>query len=334
MYLSAQRFDEVAAVAMRPTRYRVTGYDYSGAMLNESANGDFLIRLASVPTGVIISKDIADVYELASGDSLRAFVDIQSEQLLFVFTVVAVVEALTNCRYIETGIEPTGSQIVGSRTIWINREYVEMVLNVTEDARNVLCVRTKADTNGTELVDEIFGRGGAEAVRGDNWAAVSHEVDVYVSSASYRVDRGVDNMMMVVMVGVVVGSFTVYGAEGIRERRREIALLRSMGADSKIIAMVEAAELFVLLLFGSLLLFAYGPFLFSITMLTYQTTYYIFPVRVFPVIPWMLLLSILAFFVVSLLIFILGMSTLGLRINLSSALNSAWTESGPSVMSS
>ena len=134
---------------------------------------------------------------------------------------------------------------------------------------------------------------------------------------------------MAVMVATVFGAFNVYAAEGAVARKREIALLRSMGAEGTLVVKAQSAEMLVLLAVSSLLLVGYGPVSFAITLFTYPTTYYVFPISVFPVIPWMTLLAVVSLFLLSVFVFIIVISAITSKVNIATALNAAWAESGP-----
>jgi hypothetical protein len=56
-------------------------------------------------------------------------------------------------------------------------------------------------------------------------------------------------------------------------------------------------------------------------------TYY--PISIFPVIPWIIIVAVLAFFVVSVVIFIGIVAALSSRINLAATLNASWAEAAP-----
>ncbi|MHA1961482.1 MAG: FtsX-like permease family protein [Candidatus Thorarchaeota archaeon] len=333
MYLTAGGGDSVDAVAMNPLEYRSVGYDHLGAMLNDSALGISLEELNSNPDGAIITQDIADTFGLGAGDTFRAFADTGIEQIVFTFTVIAVYSGLSNCQMLNSGnIASTwGFSFVqvGSRAIWVNRNFLGAQIDLIDVATNIICVRNKNRANGTEMALRVLSQGGTQVVRVDQWNTVSKELAEYMTLASYRMDRAVDNMLLFTMVGIVFGAFTVYAAEGVREKRREIALMRSMGASAGLVVKSQIAEMLVLLIISVVLLFGYGPLSFSITLLTYPTSFYIYPVSVFPVIPWFSLFSILFLFILSILAYTVIVSILGSRVILHDALNSAWAEAGP-----
>ncbi|UCE08918.1 MAG: ABC transporter permease [Candidatus Thorarchaeota archaeon] len=333
MYLSASGGDNVDAVAMNPLEYRNVGYDYLGSMLNDSALGNSLEELNSNPEGAIITQDIADSYGLVAGDSFRAFIDTGLEQIVFTFTVISVHVGLSNCLFLESGNDaPTwwwSFVQVGARVIWVNKNFLSAQIDLIEAADSVVCVRTRHGANGTNIAMRVLDQGGTQVVRVEQWNTVTKELAEYMTIASYRMDRAVDNMLLFTMVGVVFGAFTVYAAEGLREKRREIALMRSMGAGTPLVVRSQIAEMLVLLIVSVLLLFGYGPLSFSITLLTYPTSYYYYPVSVFPVIPWVSMFSILFLFILSILAYTVVVSIMGSRVILHDALNAAWAEAGP-----
>jgi ABC-type antimicrobial peptide transport system permease subunit len=146
-------------------------------------------------------------------------------------------------------------------------------------------------------------------------------------------DRSVDTMLTVLTTGTILGAFAVYALEGVRARRREIALLRSNGADSGTIVKAQAAEMLVLMLFSFAVILVYAPLYLTTSVsasgsgiASWSTVY---PVSIFPVIPWITIVTVLAFFVVSVVIFIGIVAVLGSRINLAATLNAAWAEAAP-----
>jgi predicted lysophospholipase L1 biosynthesis ABC-type transport system permease subunit len=180
---------------------------------------------------------------------------------------------------------------------------------------------------------DVLDSGGSGVIIYNQWGSIMYEISYYLSQVSYQMDRAVDTMLTTFTVGVILGAFGIYAVEGITARRREIALLRSMGAKNALVVRAQGAELLVLTLLSILLLLGYGPLFMANSLLsslgTYTTWSFLFPVAVFPVIPWMTLATVLMFFIVSTLLFIAAIATLGSRINIAAALNAAWAEAGP-----
>ncbi len=328
LYLSATG-GRVYAVAMNPLEYLEVGYDQFGQSLNESDMGDMLKELQLTLAGAIISNDIAVEYEVSVGDTLRAATSISDVSETMVFTIIGVAEGLSNNLLQSTSHDYWGLQTVGAETLWVNREYVVSLIDLEQDARNVYCVRTIDSVNDTILVEDILRSGGDLVVGDDDWASVSNEVSEYLGMTAYQMDRAVDTMLTVVMVGIIFGAFTVYAVEGFRARKREIALLRAMGASSGQVVKAQGAEMLVLAIISTGLLIGYGPLMIMNTLLTYRVTNYIFPVPIFAVIPWLTLVTIVVFFLASILVFVLAIAFLSSRVSLSEALNASWAESGP-----
>jgi len=327
LYLSATG-GRVYAVAMEPLEYLEVGYDQFGRPLNESDISDMLKELQLTLAGAIISNDIAVEYEVSVGDTLRAATSVSGVSETMVFTIIGIAEGLSNNLLQATSHSFFGYQTVGTETLWINREYVESLIDLEQDARNVYCVRANDGANDTIIVEDTL-RSGGDLVVGDDWASVSNEVSEYLGMTAYQMDRAVDTMLTVVMVGIIFGAFTVYAVEGIRARKREIALLRAMGASSGQVVKAQGAEMLVLAIVSTVLLIGYGPLMIMNTLLTYRVTNYVFPVPIFAVIPWLTLVTIVAFFLSSILVFVLVIAFLSSRVSLSEALNASWAESGP-----
>ena len=217
----------------------------------------------------------------------------------------------------------------GERCIWPNRQNVAPFANLSVIADNVLCTRMREDSNSTQMITELMDSGGTIALEEDGWVAVSQEVDTYVTGTEYSISRSVDTMATVSMVLIIGGVFALYASEDFRSRKREIALLRSIGGDTVDVAKIQIAELVVLSLFAMLLLILYSPFLIINNLLTHVQSIGDFPVRVFIVIPWASFLSILSFFIGCILVIVTILAIVNTRINLSEALNADWAEAGP-----
>jgi ABC-type antimicrobial peptide transport system permease subunit len=139
--------------------------------------------------------------------------------------------------------------------------------------------------------------------------------------------------MTVVSIGVIFGAFVVYAVEGIKSRKREIALLRSLGAEKNLIIKVQTSEMLVLLLVSVILLGLFTPILSVNSLLSAVRTYggvsYIYPSPITILTPWLSMGIILSFFILCTIVFISLIALLSSRVDLNEALNSTWTESGP-----
>ena len=201
------------------------------------------------------------------------------------------------------------------------------------DASSFLCVQTVEGANGTKIANDLLEQGGSGVVYSEVWDSVSTRTDEYMGAVSYHMDRSVDTMMTVLTVGTIMGAFAVYALEGIRARSREIALLRSNGADIGLIIKAQGAEMLVLMLFSFALLSVFAPLFLTTSVRAASTglgsSYLIYPISVFLVIPWVTVLSVVVFLVVSVVLFIGIAAAVGSRINLAETLNATWAEAAP-----
>jgi len=331
-------------LAVDPRAYSEIGYHYTGVRLNESELASSLESLATILDGAIISEDIALEYDLEVGDILRA-TDFDEEAVAFTFRVIGVAKALPEMPvdeyyyYYDYYIMPIplpfyqSTNIVGQQRVLINREYLRTLYGTLNYTDNYLCVSTTAGSNGTEIVNSLFETGGDQVIYQDLWDSVSTQRDEFLNDASYKIDRAVDTMMTVLTVGTIMGAFAIYAVEGVRTRKREIALLRSTGANTNLIVKAQGAEMLILMLFSFLILAGYSPIFLSTTINSASaataTMYQIYPISVFPMIPWMTIFRVLAFFIGSVILFIIIVAIMSSKINLAETLNASWSEAAP-----
>jgi len=340
-YLSSGYSGYKSFLAVNPREYTNIGYHYLGNRLNDSEMSSMLESLETVLDGAIISQDTAQEYNLEVGDILRAS-EISEEAIPFTFRVIAIVEAIPEMPsddywyYYDYIIMPPGvpyfpfSNVVGHDRVMINREYLRSLLGALNETDNYLCVSTSENANGTETGESLLEAGGYEVLNQNLWDSVSSQTDEFLGQVSYHIDRSVDTMLTVLTVGTIMGAFAVYAVEGVRARRREIALLRSAGADSRLIVKAQGAEMLILMLFSLIVLLAYAPLFLSTSISSVNVSVFeTYPVSVFPIIPWLTIFTVLAFFVVSIVIFIGFVAFFGSRINLAETLNASWAEAAP-----
>ncbi len=330
-YLAAHSYEYVNLVAMNPTDFRQVGYDHLGLPLNESSLSSYLEQLIVVPGGAIITNDIATDYDMAVGDVLRVFPDMGNVSQILSFTVLGIANALPNAAYTDTGSSAVYwpyylSSLVGGLTIWTNQAYVSGLVDIARYFSHVVCVRTRANANSTQVGIDISRQAGSTALY---WCSAESEVTQYISRTSFLLDASVDNLLTVGTILTIFGAFSVYVAEGLQSRKREIALVRALGADTRLVASAQAAEMLVLSLVSFLLLALMAPVFIVNSVLTYRTSYYIFPTPAHLVLPWALMGSILALFLVSVVVFVVVVASLASRVNVAAALNAAWAESAP-----
>jgi ABC-type antimicrobial peptide transport system permease subunit len=333
-------------LAVHPREYSMIGYHYQGMRLNDSELAISLESLETILDGAILSEDIAQQYDLEVGDILRA-TDFEEEAIVFTFRVIGVVKAIPEMPadddwyFYDYFIPPPvpfypfypSTTIVGQDRVLINREYLRSLYGSLNQTDNYLCVSTTESANGSEIATSLLEAGGNVVIDQNLWDSVSSQTDEFLGQTSYHIDRSVDTMMTVLTVGTIMGAFAIYAVEGVRARKREIALLRSAGADSGLIVRAQGAEMLILMLFSFVVLLGYSPLFLSTSISvagSATATYYnVYPIPVFPVFPWMTIITVLAFFIVSVLIFIGIVAILGSRINLAETLNASWSEAAP-----
>ncbi|MFX1483262.1 MAG: FtsX-like permease family protein, partial [Promethearchaeota archaeon] len=330
-------------VAVSPQEYGAIGYDYRGKRLNDSEVENMLESLESVVDGAIISEDIAQAYDFEVGDIISA-AEITEEPVVYTFRVIGIVKSLPEMPGEQTyyygygiptvpGFFSYGFGLVGQGRIIINREYLQSLLGSLNQTSNYLCVSTSRDANGTAIGQSVLEAGGYEVLYNNIWDSVSSQRDEYLKDASYHIDRSVDTMMTVLTVGTIMGAFAIYAVEGVRARKREIALLRASGANNGLIVKAQGAEMLVLMIFSFVVLAGYSPLFLTTSIASagssFVSYYEIYPIALFPVIPWLTIFTVLAFFVVSVVVFIGIVAILGSRINLAETLNASWAEASP-----
>lgn len=336
MYLSADYGGICRFMAVNPMEYIDVGYDYLGNRLNNSDLGEMIQLLDSTTDGAIITKDIANSFNLAEGDVLRA-TTMEDQETTIIFRIIGITDAIPELPAPTTQYygyqDYYRSYRVGSTSVLVNREFFGTKFDLIMQSLNYLCVGLEANSNGTRVAEDVIASGGSEVILSNTWDSVSSRVDSYVNNVQYSMERAIDTMLTVLTIGTIIGAFIIYAAEGVRSRKREIALLRSIGASRLLVIKSQAAEMLVLLLFSILLLVGYSP-LFLTTSISsagtsYSTWYRLYPISVFPVIPWIDIIVVLTFFIACVSIFILIIAVVSSEINLASNLNTAWAEASP-----
>ena len=344
LYLSADYGGSTSFMAVDPQQYSGIGYDYHGQQLNDSELAPLIEQMQTTLDGAIITSDIANAYELAVGDILRAST-MEENAFPVTFRIIGIAEALPEMpeNYDWWYYSPPYISIISPFYYWgdevgkwrviVNREYFGTLFNLVNETSNYLCVKTLDNVNTTTIVDDVLAEGGSGALENNEWDSVFSRVHNYVDNTQYRMERAIDTMLTILTVGSIVGAFSIYAVEGVRARRREIALLRSVGASKNTIIRAQGAEMLVLVLFSLFLLILYSP-LFLSTSLTIaggstSSAYEIYPIAVFTVIPWNTILLVLGFFIVTVTMFIIIIAALSSKIKLAESLNAAWAEAGP-----
>jgi hypothetical protein len=343
LYLTSGYEGRNTFLAVNPVEYVDIGYHYMGNRLNESEMAAMLESLTSVPDGAIVSSDIANDYNLEVGDVLRA-TQIDEEAIPISFRILGIVTSIAEMPerddwYYYDIMPPMpvpyypGYQVVGQQRVLVNRDFLSNYVDIVNETNSFLCVQTAEGANGSLIGNELLDQGGLQVLYDGIWDSVSTRTDEYLGQVAYHMDRSVDTMLTVLTVGTIMGAFAVYALEGVRARRREIALLRSNGADIGMIIKAQGAEMLVLMLFSLVLLLIYAPLYLTPSVNSASSGiaswYTLYPVSIFPMIPWITIMSVLAFFVASVVIFIGIVAVLGSRINLAATLNATWAEAAP-----
>jgi ABC-type antimicrobial peptide transport system permease subunit len=294
-------------------------------------------EMATNPTTVVLTRDLANEYQVEVGDTIRAF-ESQTDIDYFSFTVIAIVDALTHPMIPEsTYIPESEGYSVGSRLIWMNSMYAAEKIDLAQETYSYLTVATKSESNDTRLALNLLSSGGEVAVYTNDWAAVDDEYDSYINGRLYKMDRAVDSMLSIASTLITVGVMLVYATESIRGRKRDNALLRAMGTDGKILAKIQAAELLFIVLFSILILLLYGPLFIANSLIASLSVYtswsFLFPVPMFVIIPWTILLLILGIFLASIIGLIAIIAVVSVKTDLREALSNSWALGGPLVES-
>jgi len=165
------------------------------------------------------------------------------------------------------------------------------------------------------------------------WSAASYEVHRLINNRWYQFDRAAESMLVSISILVILGALLVYSVEGIQFRRREIALLRALGANRHLVSVTQATELLVMFLLSSIFLLLYSPIMIwnslFIMSRTYSPNFAAFPLQLYVIIPWLSMISFVIIFFIWIIVFIFVISILGTRFSIADALNSSWTISGP-----
>ena len=324
-------------VSIDPHEYINVGYDSLGDPLNASKLSAFLLQLQMDESGAIVTSDIAQSYGLTQGGLLRAFWYNQTTLESLEFQIIGIVDAIPDTLTFTTNNVPSPilnwKHDVGAGRIWINNDYIEGLRDSFEEVSYVYCVRLTESTDATHLIENILTQDCSQAILNNEWASVTVEVEKYTGQESYILDRAADSLFTLLSVAVMFGAFSLYSIEGLRSRRREIALLRSLGAGQSTILLTQVAEMSVLYLTSIFLLLVFAPILTTnnllSTMIVYDAGIFVFPTPFTLVLPWLMLSGILDFFIICVAVFIVIVSILGASLSLSETLNYTWTETGP-----
>ncbi|MHA1246568.1 MAG: ABC transporter permease [Candidatus Thorarchaeota archaeon] len=324
----------ISFVGVDPQEFVQVGYDYLGRPLNESFLGDYVSTLASQPAGAIVTESIAQEYGLTVGDVIRASAsDTNGNITVAVLSVIGIAPALPPTYMVETGTELNSWQyvyeMVGSDVIWTSRQYMDSLFNKSSYDICSLCVRLSPNTNGTALGERALNESHGILVQSTPYSSVTRELEYYIRKSDFTIDRAVDTIAVLGSTTVILAAFLLYASEDMRSRKREIALMRAMGASQNQVEKTQIAEMMMLVIGSVLFLLLFAPLFISNALYTTRASVYLFPFTTIITVPWPMVGGILALFVLSTTLFAIVVARLSVRINLAQALNAAWTEAGP-----
>ncbi len=333
--LMVSQYTPVPFMAIEP-EYLQIGYDYLGDNYDNSTLSHMFNELTASPDYAIVTEDVAQSYELTVGSKLPAYIELGPTEIVLQFRIIGIVDGLTDFSLLP---DPYGNGYWGIRTvgIWrilVNLDYVSSFLNISQVSdRNFLCASTVENANGTEIMNDLISEGALGAIQSNKYSSTTTLVDRYINAVTYQMDRAIDTMMLVTLVGTIFGAFTIYATESIRHRKREIALLRSVGATNRTIIGIQITEMLTLTLISILLLLLFSPLYIVNSLVTSRWSYSysikLYPVDVMLVIPFVTMIGVLIFFTLLTTLFIVVAAFIGSKINLAESLNASWADAGP-----
>ncbi|MHA1135007.1 MAG: FtsX-like permease family protein [Candidatus Thorarchaeota archaeon] len=298
----------VEFIAINPAEYSQVGYSYAGVELSNCDQTQLLQELESNPEGVILTSDIASEYNLLPGDTLRVF-SFGADSGTAEFNILGTINAIP--RPITSG-QPTTDAIVGTRKVWLNREYVDTLVNLNESSNTYLCVKTARETNTTTIGLDILQDYGTQILSLGEWSSSTADVDSYISQTDYKLDRSIDSMITIAMIFSVIVGFVTYQIDQRYKGRDEYALLKSMGVSDNQITKIRFSESLGLVILSLMILLFFGPFnianLLRTNFMEYAMWSYVFPISLFNVVNWTLILTVLGAIIIPSLLLILWLS--------------------------
>ncbi|MGY5860513.1 MAG: ABC transporter permease [Candidatus Thorarchaeota archaeon] len=299
----------VEFIAIDPVQYSQVGYSFDGVELSNSVQTNLLDELESNPEGAILTSDIASEYNVIPGDTLRVF-SFGDDSGTVEFNILGTTTAIP--RPIVSG-QPTSDSIVGTRKVWLNRNYIETLVSLNESSSTYLCVKTQNGTNSTAIGLDILNEFGTEILSHNEWSSSTADVDSYISQTDYKVDRSIDSMITISMIFTVFVGILTYQIGQRYKRRNEYALLKSMGVSDNQITKIRFSETLGLLILSLLLMIVFGPLnianLLRINFMEYVIWSYVFPTSLFSLVNWVSFIIILSSIIIPSLVLILLLST-------------------------
>ncbi|MBN2228496.1 MAG: FtsX-like permease family protein [Candidatus Thorarchaeota archaeon] len=320
----------VEFVAINPEEYSHVGYNYAGVTLDQSDQQQLLNELEINPEGAVLTSDIALEYNLNLGDTMRVF-SFGEDSGTVEFSVIGITNAIT--RPIIAG-SPQGSETIGTRKIWLNRNYIQTLVNLNETIETYLCIRTINGVNSTEIVEGILDTSGLTFSSSD-WSSVTHELDAYTSRQDYIRDRAIDTMLTFGSVFSIFVGIVIYRIACTVRWKEEDAILSVLGASNKQTLQISIAEILALFLFGLGIFILIGPLtlanMLRMEYIEYSVWNYEFPVSIVFSMNWIYFIIIILSVFISSTILAIAHSLKGARKSVSTVLREMTLSSGGNV---
>jgi ABC-type lipoprotein release transport system permease subunit len=330
--LSAEMQDIVEFVAVNPVEYSRVGYDSQGHSLDQSSLNPTLAALDQSPTGVIMTSDVAGIYGLSEGDTLRAFRTNGTEIETIAFNTLGVVDSLPDSMVGPDGYTPplsTSHTKVGRGQIWMHQEHADTLFRQNSSLATTLCVRTSSNSDGQGIVDAILESDVADAVLGHAVATViSYETSQH---SQFVFDRSIDTLLILVTLGSIPVVFVMHFHEHKEERENESALLRSIGIDTIKLHKYQVVEAQSLIIYGILLIAVGAPILIvnslNVTMFTSVFLFQAFPIPIILAIPWLPIVMLMFYLILCAFTLGFSLSVFSSRMPIFRAARETWEES-------
>ncbi len=289
--LSSSLQDTVDIAAIDTQEIGFVAYDERGIPLNESYLSEIVTILDENPAGAVITSDLAETYQLTEGDLLRAFKSNGTEVIALTFNLLKIVDCLPDTMVTGRGYDPPqvggGDVTVGKGRVWVSKNY-EHTLFEDEYVNSVfLCARISDQVSGGAIINSLFSLNPGDVIVG--YASASEYTGSLFVESDYIFNSAIDTMLIVSIVIALPSVYLTYLYTGQESRKRDDAILRVLGSTSKDLNLAHQVEMFVLTLYGVLLLLMCIPMFvqnsFLILTLTSSTAYSAYPIPILTVIP-------------------------------------------------
>lgn len=328
--LSSELQDLVEFVAINPSLYANVGYDSLGNPLNQSNLMRVLTELEQNPTGIVMTSDVAEAYGVSEGDTLRAFRSNGSEIETLIFNTLAVVRSLPDSMVGPNGYNPPSASYanVGRGRIWMNVEHADTIMFQNSSLATVLCIRTQKGTNGEDMVDGLLDSDVSDAILG--YAIASVISDAASNQGPLIFNGSIDTLLVIIALSSIPVAFFVHFYEQLGDKRKEAALLRTIGLEPIKLNKYQVVEMQSVILYGILLIAVGSPILITnsliVTMYTSTIAFRAFPSPILLSIPWLPLVVCVVYLVLCAGILGFVISFLTVNHNISKLARDTWAD--------